>query len=140
MAEIKWSKELSVGVEMIDDQHKKLIGIVNTLLTAIEQDQDKEILNDIFIQLREYTVFHFSCEQDLMSEIHYPKRGTQMEAHTNLKKDVKNFQRQIYLHEEPTTAEVLSFMKGWMLDHILTHDRELARFIHEQKAEVKSEE
>lgn len=138
MAEIKWSNELSVGVKEIDDQHKKLLSIANTLLKAIQSGKDKEILNNIFIQLRDYTVHHFSCEEKLMDEIHYPKRGEQVEAHNNLKKDVKNFQRQIYLHEDPTTAEVLTFIKGWMLDHILVHDRELAHFIHRQEAQKKA--
>lgn len=31
-------------------------------------------------------------------------------------------------------------MKRWLLDHILTHDRKLARFIHEQESkDTKSE-
>lgn len=139
MAEIKWSRELSVDVKEIDDQHKKLINIVNTLLQAILSGHDKEILNDIFTKLREYTVYHFGCEEELMEDILYPKRAEQVQEHSQLKKDVKAFQRQIYLHEDPTTDEVLAFMKGWMLDHILTHDRELARFIHHQKAQKDAE-
>lgn len=138
MSKIQWNSELSVGVEQIDDQHKELIRIANGLINAISLGRDERILSNVTRKLREYTVFHFASEERLMDEVHYPERGEHANEHARLKKHVKDYQRVIYKNEELTPETVLQFLKEWLLGHILTHDRELARFIHEQKS--KSEE
>jgi len=134
MKEIKWSDEISVGVDLIDSQHKELIRIANELIKAVHLGQEKEILDKVINKLREYTVFHFNCEEDLMEEIRYPGRSDQVREHIRLKKDVKAFQRQLYLQEDITANTVLEFVTNWLIKHILAYDRKLARFIRQQKA------
>jgi len=140
MSKIQWNSELSVGVKQIDDQHKELIRIANGLINAISLKREERILGNVTRKLREYTVFHFASEEQLMDDIRYPKRGEHANEHIRLKKNVKDYQRIIYKHEDLTPETVLQFLKEWLLGHILTHDRELAQFIHEQEAEVKAEE
>ncbi len=133
MHEIKWSDELSVDVDHIDDQHKELIAIANELIKAVSLGQKEEILDDILKRLREYTVFHFNSEEELMSQVRYKKRGDHALEHERLKRRVKEYQRTLYKKENLTTKAVLEFIKGWLLKHILTFDRDLARFIHENE-------
>jgi hemerythrin len=133
MTKIKWNEELSVGVEQIDNQHKELIRIVNGLINAVDLGRNKKTLENVILKLREYTVFHFNSEEALMEEIRYSQRGEHAKEHTRLKKSIKDYQHKIYMHENLTSDMVLEFMKEWLLHHILSFDRELARFIHEQK-------
>lgn len=134
VAEIKWNNELSVGVERIDDEHKELIRIANALIKAVVRGKDKQALDRIVQKLREYTVFHFKNEEELMESIRYPERGEQAREHNRLKREVKDFQRQVYHKENVTPDAILEFVKDWLLKHILAYDRALARFIHEQAA------
>lgn len=135
MPKIQWSEQLSLGVEQIDSQHKELIAIANELIEAVLQGQSKDSVDDVVKRLREYTVFHFKSEEELMEEIRYPRRGEQMQEHKRLKREVKEYQRQIYRREEVTPEAILEFIKDWLLKHILAYDRDLAGFIHGQEAE-----
>jgi len=137
MAKIEWSDKLSVGVEQIDNQHKELLRIANVLINAVSLGREVRVLENVLKRLREYTVFHFNSEEELMGDIRYPGRGDQAVEHARLKKEVKDYQRQIYKKEGLTPDEVLEFIKDWLLKHILTYDRELARFIHEQETSAK---
>lgn len=137
MTQIQWNEELSVGVEEIDDQHRQLIDIANALMRAVEQGKSKEILDTILQQLREYTVIHFNKEQQLMEKIRYPGRGEQIEEHTQLKRDVLAFQQKVFRQEDLTSEDVLSFMKEWLLIHILNYDRKLAKYINEREGNSK---
>lgn len=133
--QLPWSNKLSVGVPQIDEQHKELIRIANGLITAVMRGKDKVALDTILKKLREYTVFHFSSEEKLMEDIRYPGRGDQAQEHARLKREVKAYQHQVYKHEDITPDDILEFMKGWLLKHILEYDRDLAKFIHEKEAE-----
>jgi hemerythrin len=132
MSKIQWNDELSLGVELIDDQHKELIRIANGLMNAIHIGRDKRVLTNVIKRLREYTVFHFHSEEALMEKTYYPNRGEHEAEHGKLKRDVKQFQRELYKKKDLNPEHVLAFLKTWLLKHILSADREFARYLKEQ--------
>jgi len=134
MSELQWSDELSVGVDKIDDEHRVLIGIANELITAVRAGGDTAVVSDIINRLREYTVSHFNNEETLMRDVDYPELHAHLNAHARLKDGVKIYRRQIYEQSDVTANDILQFVKGWLLGHILQHDRDLARFIREKGA------
>jgi hemerythrin len=134
MSRIEWSDELCMGVKQIDDQHRELIRIANVLMKAVSLGRDERVLTNVIKRLREYTVFHFNSEESLMEDVRYPERGDHMNEHRRLKQNVKDYQRILYKKEAISPEEIFIFIRGWLLEHILTSDRELARFIHEQAA------
>lgn len=135
MKQIEWNDELSVGVPKVDTQHKELIRIANVLLKAVTLGRDERVLGNVVRKLRDYTVHHFSNEEDLMETVGFPGRGEHANEHARLKREVKDYQRLIYKKENLTPDALLEFLKDWLLGHILTFDRDLARFIHEQEAQ-----
>lgn len=136
MGKIQWSDELGMGVKELDEQHRELIRIVNELIEAAAAKRGGAVIEDIVKQLREYSVVHFRAEEDFMASIDYPGRSAQVQAHADLKREVKEFQRRIYERTEISAREVLEFMKGWLLNHVLTYDRELAKFVAEQSVKA----
>lgn len=135
MSRIQWSDELSVGVKEVDDQHKELINIANTLLGAVESGGGRKVTDKVIKRLRDYTVFHFNSEEDLMRASQYPRLAEHASTHSRLKNEVKDFQRDVYEGKSPSPATVMAFLKTWLLDHILNHDREFARFLRERPKE-----
>ena len=133
MSLIQWSPQLSLGVPLIDDQHKQLITIANVLIKAVGRDLNSRVINNVIRRLREYTVFHFSSEEALMEKVHYKQRGEHANEHRRLKEQVKEYQRSIYYKTPPRPEEVKDFIKLWLLKHILESDRQLVDYIHEQK-------
>lgn len=137
MSGIQWSNELSVGVKEIDDQHKELISIANSLIMAVENQAGRPVVEKVITQLRAYTVSHFTAEAKLMQATHFPQLAEHEAEHMKLKKDVQKFQQELYKGKGPTANEVLRFIKGWLLNHILKYDREFARYHKKQGSQGK---
>ncbi|UZP66576.1 bacteriohemerythrin [Desulfovibrio mangrovi] len=130
MPNIVWSDELSLGIDMIDRQHKMLIRLCNHLLIAIRRGKSHSELQALFHELSEYTVYHFSAEEKFMEELKYPKLKEHRESHVILKREVRAYQNRLFHQEEINPDEVLAFMRKWLIEHILGEDRAIGRYHH----------
>ena len=70
MAMFEWIPEIAIGNEVIDNEHKHLIKLLNTAYEAIDIDNIAVTL--ILDELLEYTQYHFKHEEELMEELNYP--------------------------------------------------------------------
>lgn len=77
-----WTKNLSVGVSMIDDQHKMWFEKAEKLFEAGRTKQSKEYIGEMLQFLDSYTKKHFADEEKYMLSIHYPGYEEQKKAHT----------------------------------------------------------
>lgn len=75
MAFIEWSDALSVHVPVIDNEHRQLIGIINSLYNAIENKKEDITTEETMEQLMGYIRTHFVTEERLMSQYQYPDRS-----------------------------------------------------------------
>lgn len=128
MPNIVWSDELSLGIEMIDRQHKMLIRLCNHLLISIRRGKSHSELQKLFHELSEYTVYHFNDEEKFLQDMGYPRLKEHREFHAKLKRDVREYQRRLFHHQEIEANDVLAFLKSWLIDHILAEDTRYARF------------
>ena len=69
MAGFEWNQGLSVGVEEIDNDHKRLLAIISDLANAIEENHEKEIIGQVFTKLEEYVSLHFQREEALIAPL-----------------------------------------------------------------------
>jgi len=67
-----WSDDLSVKVTLIDDQHKKLIALINSLHDAMRAGEGKQVLEKTLKELADYTVYHFQTEEKYMQAVPLP--------------------------------------------------------------------
>ena len=81
MTKIEWSNNLSVGVDLIDDQHKLLIQKIADLAEAVNKTQGAEKILKTLGFMVEYTDFHFSAEEELMKEHDYPEMEYHLKQH-----------------------------------------------------------
>jgi hemerythrin-like metal-binding protein len=128
---IEWDdEELSVSIELIDCQHKKLIEIINKLSAEIESQQQPQLINDLFIELQEYTQYHFETEERYFSSLNVK----QTKLH---KLQYKHFIEQLEALNasengtEQLSKELFSFLMDWFVSHIQDSDR---HFIQNQPA------
>ena len=59
---IEWDDKYSIGISIIDEQHKKLFGIINRTIYAKEHSNDIEELKEVLREMTDYTVTHFTTE------------------------------------------------------------------------------
>lgn len=130
MNEVKWTDALSVGVELIDEQHKMLIEHLNNLAKAVEQQHGATEMTDTLGFLIDYTDFHFSMEERNMEAHGYPEFEAHKAKHEEFKAILSDMEIQ-FRDDGPTTilAESIdALLVSWLLKHIRVVDVELGAF------------
>ena len=119
-----WSDSMSVGVKVLDEEHKKLVGMVNELHDGILEGHRKEALGHVLDQLVSYTKVHFTHEENLFLKTAYPDAAAHKKEHEQLLKTAGDLQKR---YKEGATSmlslETMSFLKGWLAHHIQGDDK-----------------
>jgi hemerythrin len=122
MAFYEWQDSFSVGVKEMDDQHKKLIAILNHLHDAMKAGKAAKEIGLIIDEMVDYTKFHFGAEEKLMTEKNYIGLASQKGEHSSFIKKAQEFQNEINSGKMNVSLEVLNFLKEWLTHHILVID------------------
>ena len=134
MGYFSWSDDLSVGSSFIDNDHRKLIGLVNQLHEAMSQGHGKEILQSVLAELVKYTKEHFRREEDHMNKMQYVERDAHKVEHDKLLHDVLDLQKKFNDGSVMLTIQVSKFLREWLVTHIMKSDKKLATAIKMQHA------
>ncbi len=126
---LTWSETHAVGIDIIDQQHRKLVELVNRLGSELKNGQARERLQATVQELLNFTVVHFQTEEDLMSE-HTPQMLEAHRArHQQLLGDVKNFGDDL---DRRSMALTMRYLQEWLVRHIDTMDKGLGRALQDQ--------
>ncbi|MBF0317606.1 MAG: hemerythrin family protein [Nitrospirae bacterium] len=131
--DIKWTDDLSVGVDSIDEQHKELIGIINNLLTAIERNYARDEIQEVITFLKKYVETHFAMEEALMTRIKYPS-GNFLEHEAQHTLFWENFNELLELfkkdHRSPAMINTIEIVLiQWFVNHICKTDKAIGAFV-----------
>jgi hemerythrin len=129
---IEWSEKLSVGIESIDLQHRKLIEIINSLDDALGNGNAIEVMDRIFRNLLIYTENHFEYEEKLFRQYGYSAQADHKISHQRLTDQVLTLQARAASGQEPIGDELLAFLKLWLTEHIIKEDMAYASFLIEK--------
>ena len=124
---IKWTDNLSIGVKEIDEQHKKLVDILNTLYAAFIDKEADFILNDILDKLIQYADFHFKTEEKYFKIFNYENTKEHIREHENFVIEVNQFKRDFENRRSAVTYKVMTFLSNWLLKHINGSDKEYSK-------------
>ena len=132
MALMEWNPAFSVKVKKFDDQHKKLVDLVNQLHDAMKAGQGSSALGIIFQQLINYTATHFKDEEQVMQANGYPDLPKHKVIHADLVKQVLELQKKFQTEGAGgiLTMKVLSFLKDWLVTHIQGEDKKYGVFLN----------
>jgi hemerythrin len=127
MAMLVWKDEYAIGIPHIDEQHKHLFEIGNSIYALLEDqvitDKYDKIVT-IINELKEYTKYHFDSEEKYMLQTKYPKYLSQKVAHDDFIAKIEEVQLQdIDADQESYIRELLLFVFNWVLEHILKEDK-----------------
>ncbi len=125
MKDLIWSKILSVGIDEIDEDHRKLIQIFNILNHAVAEGDSPEYLAATLEELINCTVWHFSHEERLMLKYRYGETEQHKAEHRELIQTAKELQQGILQAGRPMVGEQVEFLERWLTEHILTADGRL---------------
>lgn len=120
---IEWTKELEVGIPLVDKDHKVLVSLLNQVYDAIGNNEERAVLGSVLNSLSEYTNYHFAREEKLQEVAGYGDLQAHHQRHLTLAKQVHDICVR-YEADSGTVQgdEILQFLKSWLVEHILKHD------------------
>lgn len=130
MGLFEWSQKYSVNIREIDNQHKKLIGMVAQLDNAMRQGKGKEALGKILYDLIQYTRTHFADEERMMKAGGYPDYENHQAKHEWMTNRVAQIYKEYQDGRVTITLEVMKFLETWVDKHIMATDKQYGPFLN----------
>lgn len=130
----QWSKRLTVYNAEIDGQHKKLLEIGTKLQNFREsKGKSKADFLKIITELKDYTVYHFESEEQIMADGGYKDLERHKEIHKNFVKQVTSidFNKFDYENKEEL-KKLIVFLSKWVLQHIRNEDFKYSTYLHDK--------
>lgn len=128
---LMWNKELETGNAVIDSQHKQLVDKFNVLMDACAYGHGAEEVESALKFLAEYTVRHFTDEEELQLQYGYPNYENHKKLHEQFKVTVGNLSDM--LDRDGITPRLIlklnSDIGNWLRTHIMCEDLDIANFI-----------
>jgi hemerythrin len=141
MKEVQWTDDLSVGIGVIDEQHKMLIQHLNNLTKSIERRQGPAAIAETLGFLIEYTHFHFSAEEKHMAACNYPKLEHHQMKHNEFRTALGNSEKD-FTEEGATRAlahSIDTLLVAWLIKHIRGVDVDFGEFVAKEGITVAEE-
>ena len=129
MKKIKWTDSWNIGIDIIDDQHKTLMNLLNRI---IDKDVDSK---ELLIELVNYSGKHFSDEESLMFKKNYPEDdfNYHREEHknfTDLLLDISfEFLKSRFINHDELLSKFKFFCFTWFEVHVVNTDKKLGDFL-----------
>jgi len=126
---IQWTDSLNTTISTIDDQHKMLCAYINNLHRAMKERQSGAIMQGIIKDLKEYTIMHFSTEEQYFENSNYPETVQHKKVHRAFEAKIQNFEDALKNGTAEVSMDLLEFLKDWLLKHIKVTDKQYVPFV-----------
>jgi diguanylate cyclase (GGDEF)-like protein/hemerythrin-like metal-binding protein len=122
-----WNEHFNTGLDSIDVQHRRLVVLLNELVTHIAFGNATPSLDELLAALADYAQYHFGTEEALWNGTLPGSAETvaHRRSHARFIEFIDGMRRRSS-HDATQAAEMLDFLVHWLAGHILQADRELA--------------
>ncbi len=118
--QIKWDDKYLIGVNEMDEEHIVLLDKINILIKEMNEENSTR-MSKAFSDLKEYTVFHFTEEEEFLQKIEYPSYESHKKVHENLLAAVERYETDLR-KGALDRIKLASFLKNWLFTHIMGVD------------------
>ena len=118
-----WTSDLATGVKIIDDQHRKLLELINALYAAMKSGKGRSVLEKLLDDLAEYTVYHFGTEEKYFDQFKYAESTAHKKMHAELTGQVVEYIGKVKSGQANVSMDLMNFLKEWLVTHICKQDK-----------------
>lgn len=126
---IRWNSTYELGFKTIDEQHIKLVDIINDFYDAFATAQAHEKIGEIIGELVNYTVYHFTAEEEIFANSNYPNTEEHRKKHKEFVDELKRYHQEVKDGNMTTTYDLMTFLRDWLVQHIMGTDRTYLPYI-----------
>jgi hemerythrin len=129
MSIIKWRDSYNTDVKQFDDEHHRIVELIDTMFVALRDKSGKEVFVKVCDELLLYTGYHFENEEKAMETAKYPYIEAHIAEHIRLKKMVQKFQAIINSEFPEGSSELYRFLREWLFAHIQNVDKKYSPYL-----------
>ena len=123
MALLQWTPTMSVGVRIIDEEHKQLVALINELDEAMARGRGRDVLGKIITELWSYAETHFATEEMYFEKFGYEDAAAHREEHAAFLADIGRFKADFDDNTLGLSAQVMAFLSDWLKTHTTGSDK-----------------
>ncbi len=136
MAKFIWTEQLSIGIDVIDQQHKRIVEYINQLDDARNNKLSSEETSWLLNELVDYTISHFGFEESLQEEANYPFAKSHKKVHDLFAQRIAEFQTRAENGEDISKA-LNRLLVTWLFNHIKRDDTDYSESVKAHLREQK---
>lgn len=121
-----WDEKLATGIAEIDQDHKRLIKLINDLYEAMQDGTGGALLLPIFSALKHYTETHFQREEGFMASCNAPGQDKHLLEHQRMVAKLADLENRHRQGEAAISLQTLTFLRDWLQNHICVIDKAMA--------------
>ena len=128
LKKMKWDATFSVGVPSMDQEHQRIIQMINTLQDQFVAASTPAAVAELLAQMTRYALEHFMHEEQLLAEHQYPRLLEQRAQHAGYRKKNQDLCRVTQGAIVRTPEALHTFLRQWWTHHILEEDMRYKEF------------
>ena len=127
---VTWSDTYSVGIKLLDDQHKGLLDLVNDLFnhSTGHVDEEHAYFQAVIQQAQQYVFEHFVVEEECMLALNFPGYADHKMTHDEFKLTVVKNINEYKTGKIPALENFADFLKDWIASHVIDMDKQYSLF------------
>ena len=125
---MKWEEKFSVGVPEMDQEHQRIIAMINRLQDTFAIKGGMEMAGELLGQMTQYAQDHFRHEEKLLEERNYPRLLEQRAQHAGYQRKNVALCKATELDIAGMPAVIFNFLSQWWTHHILEEDMRYKEF------------
>ena len=118
---IVWNEDYNTGLKIIDEQHRGIVSIINSLYHSLFVRDDESLLRPVAEMIMGYTKIHFTTEIEMLTDSDYPRLREHQQRHDHLIAEADHIFLRC-LKDGGEATPFLNFLKEWWVVHITRED------------------
>lgn len=132
MALLTWTSTYSVKVDQMDEQHQKLFDMINEFYDSLGTQSNKELISNLVKGMKQYTILHFTEEEEMMKANNYPYLQEHQLEHAHFVAKVSEIEEKVNSGKLVISIELTNFLKNWIRTHIQKTDQRYTNYFVKQ--------
>jgi hemerythrin-like metal-binding protein len=138
MAYFEWADDLTIDDGPIDEDHRRLVELVNALHGAAQQGISRSAVGERMAELVFYTQDHLIREEELMAAIGFPYLAEHKQGHILFLSHLHGYQTDFHNGGAAKPLALAELLKNWLANHIREADGELRAYLRNaERIELK---
>ncbi len=129
MALIYWMPQFNTNIEIIDQQHRLLVDLINELSDAHESGKDRQVLLKLLGKIGMFASSHFAREEHYFEVHGYPDMDDHLQEHDYFEDMLFQFEDEFKAGKQDLSSTVLTFLSDWLVSHINGSDKDYVPFL-----------